>query len=82
MEQLFFEFSNPVPLSPDLKVKKSYLINNLRKVEIEGRKDYTEITFNKSLRTRFYINAQMPLVNPQDIYNVLLKYLPPQLIKT
>jgi len=82
MKQLIFEFSNPVSLSPNLKVKKSYLINELRKVEIEGRKDYTKITFTKSKWTWSYIIAQVPLVNPQDIHNVLLKYLPPQLIKT
>jgi hypothetical protein len=81
MKQLIFEFSNPVPLPPNLKVKKSYLINELRKVEIEGRVDYTEITFTKSKWTWSFIAAQVPLVNPQDIHNVLLKYLPPQLIK-
>jgi len=41
MKQLIFEFSNPVPL-PNLKVKKSYLINELRKVKIKGGKDFTE----------------------------------------
>jgi len=82
-KQLIFEFSNPVPLPPKLKVKKSYLINELRKVEIiRGGKDYTEITFIKSKWTWSYIVAQVPLVNPQDIHNVLLKYLPPQLIET
>jgi len=81
MKQLIFEFSNPVPL-PNLKVKKSYLINELRKVKIKGEKDYTEITFTKSLWTWSYIDALVPLVNPQDIHNVLLKYLPPQLIET
>jgi len=82
MKQLIFEFSNPVPLPPKLKVKKSYLINELRKVEIEGRGDYTEITFTKSKWTLSFIVAQVPLVNPQDIHNVLLKYLPPQLMET
>ena len=82
MKQLIFEFSNPVSLPPNLKVKKSYLINELRKVEIGGRGDYTEITFTKSKWTWSYIVAQVPLVNPQDIHNVLLKYLPPQLIET
>ena len=83
-KQLIFEFSNPVPLPPKLKVKKSYLINELRKVEIYTPKggDYTEITFIKSKWTWSYIVAQVPLVNPQDIHNVLLKYLPPQLIET
>jgi len=80
MKQLIFEFSNPVSLSPNLKVKKSYLINELKKVEIEGGGDYTEITFTKSLWS--LIVVRVPLVNPQDIHNVLLKYLPPQLIKT
>jgi len=82
MKQLIFEFSNPVPLPPNLKVKKNYLINELRKVKIKGEKDYTEITFTKSLWTWSYIDALVPLVNPQDIHNVLLKYLPPQLIET
>jgi len=45
MKQLIFEFST-VPLS-NLKVKKSYLINELRKVKIKGGKDFTEITFSK-----------------------------------
>ena len=64
MKQLIFEFSNPAPL-PNLKVKKSYLINELRKVKIKGEKDYTEITFTKSSWSS--IDAQVPLVNPQDI---------------
>jgi len=34
------EFST-VPL-PNLKIKKSYLINELRKIKIKGEKDYTE----------------------------------------
>jgi hypothetical protein len=82
MKQLFFEFSNPVPLSPNLKVKKSYLISELRKVRIYTPKggDYTEIVIRKS--TWSSIDAQVPLVNPQDIHNVLLKYLPSQLIET
>ena len=80
MKQLIFEFSNPAPLPPNLKVKKNYLINELRKVKIRGGKDFTEITFSKSLWSS--IDAQVPLVNPQDIHNVLLKYLPPQLIET
>jgi len=78
MKQLIFEFST-VPL-PNLKVKKNYLINELRKVKIKGEKDFTEITFTKSLWSS--IDALVPLVNPQDIHNVLLKYLPPQLIET
>jgi len=83
MKQLIFEFSNPVPLPPNLKVKKSYLINELRKVEIRrGGKDYTDITFIKSRWTWSFIVALVPLVNPQDVHNVLLKYLPPQLIET
>jgi hypothetical protein len=83
MKQLIFEFSNPVPLPPNLKVKKSYLINELRKVEItRGGKDYTDITFIKSRWTWSFIVALVPLVNPQDVHNVLLKYLPPQLINT
>jgi len=64
MKQLIFEFSNPVPL-PNLKIKKSYLINELRKVKIKGEKDFTEITFTKSLWSS--IDALVPLVNPQDI---------------
>jgi len=40
MKQLIFEFST-VPL-PNLKVKKSYLINELRKVKIKGGKDFAE----------------------------------------
>ena len=80
MKQLFFEFSNPVPLSHDLKVKKSYLINELRKIEIEGRKDYTEIIIRKS--TLSSTKALVPLANIQDVRNVLLKYLPSQLIET
>jgi len=82
MKQLIFEFSNPVPLPPKLKVKKSYLINELRKVEItRGGKDYTDITFIKSRWTWSFIVALVPLVNPQDVHNVLLKHLPPQLIQ-
>ena len=40
MKQLIFEFST-APL-PNLKVKKSYLINELRKVKIKGGKDYKD----------------------------------------
>jgi len=82
MKQLFFEFSNPVPLSPNLKVKKSYLINELRKVRIYTPKgeDYTGIIIRKS--TWSSIDALVPLANIQDVHNVLLKYLPSQLIET
>jgi hypothetical protein len=82
MKQLFFEFSNPVPLSPNLKVKKSYFISELRKVRLYTPKggDYTEIVIRKSTWSSIY--AQVPLVNPQDVHNVLLKYLPSQLIET
>ena len=79
MKQLIFEFSNPVPLPPKLKVKKSYLINELRKVEISGRGDYTWIDIRKS--TWSSIDALVPLANVQDVHNVLLKHLPPQLIQ-
>lgn len=79
MKQLIFEFSNPVPLPPKLKVKKSYLINELRKVEISGRGDYTRIDIRKS--TWSSIDALVPLANVQDVHNVLLKHLPPQLIQ-
>ena len=82
MKQLFFEFSNPVPLSPNLKVKKSYLINELRKVRIYTPKgeDYTGIIIRKS--TWSSIDELVPLANIQDVHNVLLKYLPSQLIET
>ena len=80
MKQLFFEFSNPVPLSPNLKVKKSYLINELREVRIYTPKgeDYTKIDIRKS--TWSSIHALVPLANIQDVHNVLLKYLPSQLM--
>ncbi|MFP3202594.1 MAG: zinc ribbon domain-containing protein [Sulfolobus sp.] len=82
MKQLFFEFSNPVPLSPSLKVKKSYLINELKEVRIytPKREDYTRIDIKKS--TLSSIHALVPLANTQDVHNVLLKYLPSQLIET
>ena len=82
MKQLIFEFSNPVPLSPKLKVKKSYLINELREVRIYTPKggDYTRIDIKKS--TWSSIDALVPLANIQDVHNVLLKYLPSQLIET
>jgi len=82
MKQLIFEFSNPVPLSPNLKVKKSYLINELREVRIYSpkREDYTRIDIRKS--TLSSIHALVPLANTQDVHNVLLKYLPSQLIET
>ena len=82
MKQLIFEFSNPVPLSPNLKVKKSYLINELREVRIYTPKggDYTRIIIRKS--TWSSIDVLVPLANIQDVHNVLLKYLPSQLIET